>query len=208
MLQAIVFDFDGVVLDSVDVKTKAFEAMYLPYGETIAQEVVKHHLAHGGVSRFEKFKHYHGTFLGREIYQEELDALCQEFNEKVFQKVLAADFLPGVQEFIRHQYAQRPLYICTGTPESEILQITEALGIQQFFKGIYGSPATKIEIIQRLLDSRDYQPEHMLFLGDAMTDYEAARHHGLQFTGVVYHSNPFPPGTHVIPDFSNYQPAA
>lgn len=208
MLQAILFDFDGVVLDSVDVKTKAFEAMYLPYGEAIAQKVVQHHLAHGGVSRFEKFKWYHRHYVGHEIDQEELDALCQEFNEKVFQKVLASDYLPGVKEFIRHQSAQRPLYICTGTPESEILQITEALGIQQFFAGIFGSPATKIEMIQRILDTRGYQPGRVLFLGDAMTDFEAARHHKLQFTGVVYHANPFPPGTHVITDFSNYQPTA
>ena len=205
MLQAILFDFDGVVLDSVDVKTKAFESIYLPYGEEIAAQVVQHHLAHGGVSRFEKFKWYHRHHLGREIDQDELDALCEEFNSKVFQKVLASDYLPGVKEFIRYQSTQRPLYICTGTPETEILQITEALGIQHFFEGIFGSPATKIEMIQRILDTRGYQNENVLFLGDAITDYDAARHHGLQFTGVVYHSNPFPPGTHVISDFRNYQ---
>ena len=30
--QAVFFDFDGVILDSVDVKTQAFAAMFRAYG--------------------------------------------------------------------------------------------------------------------------------------------------------------------------------
>ena len=74
--KAIIFDFDGVILDSVDVKTRAFESIYLPYGQEIAAEVVAHHEAHGGVSRYQKFRLYHQKYLGLDINDEQLDDLC------------------------------------------------------------------------------------------------------------------------------------
>ena len=55
----IFFDFDGVILDSVDCKTQAFEKMYSKYGNDIAKKVKKYHLNNGGVSRFEKFRFWH-----------------------------------------------------------------------------------------------------------------------------------------------------
>ena len=62
-LRAIIFDFDGVILDSNDVKTEAFYEMYIQYGESIAKKVVNHHKKNGGISRFQKFKLYHKKFL-------------------------------------------------------------------------------------------------------------------------------------------------
>ena len=56
MIKTIFFDFDGVILNSVNVKTEAFRDMYKQYGDDIAQKVVNHHLANGGVSIFEKFR--------------------------------------------------------------------------------------------------------------------------------------------------------
>ena len=70
VIKNIFFDFDGVILDSVDCKTQAFEAMYAQHGQEIADQVKKHHLENGGVSRFEKFKHWHKKHLGIEITNE------------------------------------------------------------------------------------------------------------------------------------------
>ena len=55
MVKNIFFDFDGVIADSVNVKTEAFEKIYLPYGKEIAEKVINHHRENGGMSRFEKF---------------------------------------------------------------------------------------------------------------------------------------------------------
>ena len=67
MVNAIIFDFDGVVLESLNVKTNAFKKLYEPYGSDISKRVVEHHLENGGVSRFDKIKFYHNIFLGEEI---------------------------------------------------------------------------------------------------------------------------------------------
>ena len=47
---AIFFDFDGVIVDSVNIKTQVFYLMYLPYGEDIALKAKQHHIENGGVS--------------------------------------------------------------------------------------------------------------------------------------------------------------
>ena len=58
---ALILDFDGVVLQSVDVKTRAFTELYAEHGPEVVAKVVAHHLVHGGVSRYEKFR-----LMGRE----------------------------------------------------------------------------------------------------------------------------------------------
>ena len=62
-MKAIIFDFDGVILDSVDVKTKAFKQMYSIYGDDVMRKVVDYHLLNGGISRYKKFKYFHENFL-------------------------------------------------------------------------------------------------------------------------------------------------
>src|SRR5687768_6679568 len=42
---AVVLDFDGVLVESVDVKTRAFARLYSRYGSDVEAEVVAYHLA-------------------------------------------------------------------------------------------------------------------------------------------------------------------
>ena len=59
MLKGIIFDFDGVVAESVQVKTDAFAYLYASHGKKIVSKVTEHHELNGGMSRFEKIKYYH-----------------------------------------------------------------------------------------------------------------------------------------------------
>ena len=56
MIKTIFFDFDGVLAESVQVKSQAYYDLYLPYGEETAGKVLQHHIDNGGVSRYEKLK--------------------------------------------------------------------------------------------------------------------------------------------------------
>ena len=67
MLKGIIFDFDGVIAESVQVKTDAFVELYKQYGSNILEKVIKHHEGNGGMSRFEKIKFYHESFLNKTI---------------------------------------------------------------------------------------------------------------------------------------------
>ena len=50
--------FDGVIKESVSVKTDAFVDLFRPYGRDVCEQVRKHHLANGGMSRYQKMPTY------------------------------------------------------------------------------------------------------------------------------------------------------
>ena len=120
---SIIFDFDGVIAESVNVKTEAFSKMYAKYGSDITEKVVEHHLSHGGISRFEKFKFYHKEYFGIELTNQQHQKLANQFSELVVQKVIAAPYVPGALEFIQNNYKYYDLFISSGTPEDEIIVI-------------------------------------------------------------------------------------
>ena len=48
----LIYDFDGVICDSVGLKTDAFVELYNTENESIQKLVREYHLANGGISRF------------------------------------------------------------------------------------------------------------------------------------------------------------
>ena len=56
--RTIIFDCDGVILDSNKVKSSAFYEVALVYGEEAANALVKYNSENGGISRFKKFEHF------------------------------------------------------------------------------------------------------------------------------------------------------
>ncbi len=54
--RTFIFDCDGVLIDSNRVKSNAFFAAGLLYGEEAAHRLVEYHRSSGGVSRYKKFE--------------------------------------------------------------------------------------------------------------------------------------------------------
>ena len=94
-LDAVFFDFDGVILESVDVKTRAFRQIYEQRAPHIADEVERFHLENGGMSRFDKFRHWEEQLLARPLTAEGLEALCEQFSALVFEGVCSSPFVQG-----------------------------------------------------------------------------------------------------------------
>lgn len=177
MIKVIFWDFDGVIADSFNVKTDAFHEMYLPYGEDIAEKVRQHHLANGGVSRFEKFKLYQAEYLGEPtpIPQETIDRLSQQFSDLVMNKVVNAPYITGVVDTLKKYSKLVDNYIISGTPTEEMREIINRRGLTDYFKGIYGSPDTKAVWTKRLMDEHGYQPNEGIWIGDALSDFKASK---------------------------------
>ncbi|WP_296634946.1 HAD hydrolase-like protein [Polaribacter sp.] len=180
-IKNIFFDFDGVIAESVSAKTEAFKEMYLPYGEEIAKQVVKYHTIHGGVSRFEKFKYWEKKFFDKDIDDERVNELAKQFSNLVLDKVINSKEVPGVNAFLRKYNNKLNFWIITGTPTSEIEIISEQRGISNYFKGIHGSPKNKRYWTENLLKKYKLKREETLFLGDAITDQDAAEYSKLHF---------------------------
>jgi len=198
--QAIFFDFDGVILDSVDVKTKAFAKMFSSYGPEIEKKVVEYHMINGGVSRFEKFKYYYKNLLHKPITEEILNDLGNDFKKLALEGVLAAPFIEGTLESLEKlkKYGI-PAFVATGAPDEEIKDIVKKRNLTSYFLEIHGSPRKKREIVNDIANRHGYDLTKCLFIGDAMTDYEEAQACGTQFFGIVksLDKSPFPESTSI-----------
>lgn len=175
MIKNIFFDFDGVIAESVNVKTEAFRKLYESYGAEISTKVVEHHMANGGMSRFEKFRHYHKEFLGELISEDKVASLANEFSNLVLVGVINAPQVDGSHDFLKNNHENYNCYVITGTPTEEAREIVKARGLASYFKGVYGSPEKKDHWSDFILNQKGYQIEETVFVGDALADYNAAK---------------------------------
>lgn len=203
--QAIIFDFDGVVVESGEIKTQAFANLYRHYGETVMAEVARYHVLNGGMSRYEKFRYFQKNLLGKPpLTPEEEQQLDRRFSQLVVEAVIASDAVPGAAELIRKEAARIPLFVASGTPEAELNTIVVRRGLASYFTAVRGSPTPKHTLIADILSAHGLLPERVLMIGDALIDYQSAQLNSVAFLGRVRpgDQNPFPAHVDVLPDLS------
>lgn len=180
-LKAIVFDFDGVVLESADVKTDAFVELFAEHGPDVQAQVKDHHLANMGISRFKKFAWIHEHVLRTPLTDTGSRVLGERFSSLALEKVLAAPFVPGAADALLMLAARFPLFVASGTPQEELDLIVDRRGLRLRFREVHGTPREKPEILTDLLRRYALAPTQLLFIGDGMSDYKAAHATGVEF---------------------------
>jgi HAD superfamily hydrolase (TIGR01549 family) len=183
-LRCLVFDCDGVILDSVPIKTKAFARLAEPYGGEARDRLVMFHAEHGGVSRFKKFEWFFSEVVGREITVEESREWGERFAQYALDEVRRCPLIPGARDVLTAWRGKLPLYVCSGAPEEELRFVLQERELADFFVDICGSPPAKHELLARIVAKADVLPEQTLMVGDAQTDYNAAITVGTLFYGV------------------------
>lgn len=183
----LVFDCDGVVLDSNRIKTEAFRTAAMPWGEAATNALVDHHVSNGGISRYNKFAH----FLDNIIPQHALNTLVGE-RESIIEKLLstyAAEVRAGLMNCIvadglqelRTATREATWLIVSGGDQAELREVFALRGLDHLFDGgIFGSPEDKDTILASRIASGGISPR-ALFIGDSLYDYEAATRAGLDF---------------------------
>lgn len=179
----LVFDCDGVVLDSNKVKTEAFYQATSPYGKAAAQAMVDYHVANGGVSRYKKFAYFLEQIAPTHAEHQQgpdLDALLQAYAAYVRDGLLSCDVALGL-EALRRQTLNASWLIVSGGDQAELRDVFAERGLAAWFNGgIFGSPDTKEVVLHREIASGLIQ-KPALFLGDSKYDHKAASEVGLDF---------------------------
>src|SRR3990167_8239440 len=151
LYDAIIFDFDGVLVQSIDIKAAAFSALYEPYGQEIMDKVVQYHNSHAGISRYEKFKYFHNNLLGISLTTEGMNNLDKQFSQWVVQKVIDADEVAGTQAFLQKFHQLIACHVVSATPHSELVNIIEMRNMSSYFVSVHGSPDKKVDLIKGIM---------------------------------------------------------
>lgn len=187
--KTIFWDFDGVIKDSNDVKDEGYARLFEPFGPDVVNKAVEHNIAHGGISRFEKIPMYLKEYAGVEVPEAELQKYFSRYSELTIDGVVKSDYKKPIINYIDANWQRQSFYIVTGSSQGDIDAITERLGIRQYFKGIFGSPEKKPDIIARVLGQASFSKAQCCMIGDADTDWHAAEENNIDFFWVETKTN-------------------
>ncbi len=181
----IILDFDGVILESTEIKKQAFGDLYMQYGKCVAKEVMEYHENNEGISRYKKIRYFHQKHLQKRLNEQELSIWANQYKKLVLHKVLKSSYVLGAENFIKKNFNYYELYIATGTPEGEIKYITHKLGIDKYFVSIYGSPKDKSSIVADIINSCGHNKQEIVMVGDSDEDYNASKENSIEFIGRI-----------------------
>jgi phosphoglycolate phosphatase-like HAD superfamily hydrolase len=184
----VFWDFDGVIKDSVNVKTEAFVEIFKDYGSVLTQKVREHHIANGGMSRFEKIPLY-ASWAGKQLGDKEINDYSKKFSEIAVQRVIDSKWVLGVEDVLRKNPYGQKFILVSATPEKELLLILKELDLCDCFVSIYGSPMQKKTAIERSINEFSAKSEECIMIGDAKADLDAANANQINFLLRLHDSN-------------------
>lgn len=179
-IKAVIFDFDGVILESASIKTKAFLELFAEYPEH-QPAILRYHLDNVGVSRYLKFEWIYDELLNKPYTEAERERLGTSFSGIVLDKILRCPFVPGAIETLQALQGRRLTFVASGTPQEELDLIVWQRRISNYFVGVWGTPLTKTEIIHNILKRFGLECDEALVVGDSLSDYQAAVEVGVPF---------------------------
>ncbi|MFW3405392.1 HAD family hydrolase [Aliarcobacter butzleri] len=202
MIKNILWDFDGVIVDSMPIRDYGFRKIFDKYAKEIVEEFIKYHRINGGLSRFHKIKYFYNTLLNKEISEEQIQNYAEQFTiimkeQLINKKYLIEDSL----NFIKLNHKNYNFHIVSGSEHNELNYICKKLDLVDYFLSINGSPTPKNDLIKNLLEKEQYRIEETILVGDSFNDYEAANINGIYFYG--YNNNELNEFTTYIKSFSD-----
>jgi HAD superfamily hydrolase (TIGR01549 family) len=178
--KTLVFDCDGVILNSNRVKTEAFRSVALPYGSEAAEKLVEFHVANGGISRYRKFEYFLDNIVPDLKESKALDQLLDAFSAEVVKGLMVCEVASGLEEMRRKLSSQRWLVV-SGGDQDELRRVFSLRDLERHFDGgVFGSPDDKADILARELEVGNIR-DPALYIGDSKYDYAAAKANELDF---------------------------
>jgi phosphoglycolate phosphatase-like HAD superfamily hydrolase len=174
------WDFDGVIKESLTVKSEAFERLFAPFGAQIAARVRDHHQRHDGMPRSEKLPLYL-RWAGCADSAAEVARYSELFSIAVREAVVGCPWVQGASEYLQANCRRQRFVLVTATPQQEIEWILRALGATHWFSDVYGTPVSKAEAIAQVLKRLGCRGSEALLIGDSAADHEAAQAAGVDF---------------------------
>ena len=195
MIKVIVFDFDGVLVDSNVLKKGAFVELFSdnPRVQAVAVGVLN---TFWQKTRLEALRE-----IFRKLGEDEgntarlVNSYNERYNKIVIEKIANMGLIPGVLKALEELSKKYILYVNSATPTEPLLRTAKVLGIERFFKGICGVEGfapilhSKKDNLEKIMKAENAVGDDVLFVGDGDADLAAAEEYNCNFIGIANQTN-------------------
>ncbi len=180
--KVILWDFDGVILDSMPIRSKGFEEVLKNFPANEVDELLEFHNTNGGLSRYVKFRYFFEKIRNESISEEGVLKLASDFSSIMLKLLLNEDLLiMDSVNFIKENWTKYEMHIVSGSDGDELMTICETLNLRKYFKTVNGSPTPKKILVKNILENYGYNFSEVILIGDSINDLDAATDNRIVF---------------------------
>jgi len=182
--KVILWDFDGVIMDSMPIRSNGFAAVLKNYPVDQVSQLMDFHNQNGGLSRYVKFRYFFENIRGESVTEDKVQVLSSSFSEIMLNSLINKELLiKDSIAFIEANSDKYEMHIVSGSDGIELNKICEALDLSKYFKSINGSPTPKNQLVEELIRNNSYDKGDIVLVGDSINDLDAANANGISFIG-------------------------
>ena len=184
MIKNILFDFDGVIFDSMPVREAGFRQIFQDFDEYLVDKLIDYHNQNGGLSRYVKIDFFFNHILKKPIQKDQSLSYAKSFSDIMKKELVKKEyFIIDSLSFIEENYKKYNLHIVSGSDEEELQYLCNELGIETYFHSIHGSPTVKSMLVKKILLDNNYDINETILIGDSINDLDASIDNGIKFYG-------------------------
>lgn len=181
--KAFFFDFDGVVIDSKDIKIEAYQYVIKKDNKAWSEKIADVILSMIWKNRRDVICHIYRLFFQEELSCDRLERLNHYFTEANLKGMIErAPLIEGIPEvFVAIRRREYKIYIVSLTDQKELGTILYQKHILQYVDGISGMPILKADGIQNFIKKECLNHRSCYLVGDSKGDWEAAQANRMMF---------------------------
>ena len=191
MIKCVVFDFDGTLVDSNEIKREAFFEVACSWDSSgkVVEEVFERWPA---ANRYEKTRKIAEELIGRKLLPVDLSLeewatrLADDYTARCEAAIAECAEMPGATAALEELSRKGlHLFLNSATPVIPLRRLTELRNWGHFFQAIYGAEATKAENLKTIARSTGVERTEMVHVGDQLDDQSGAEQFGCHFVAMT-----------------------
>ncbi len=181
-IDAVVFDCDGVLLETIPAKLQAYMDWLPAEHEAHREAFREHNLKSFGTSRSLQLRYFYEELLGQQVTDSFLNTEVLRFSSICEPLCKISPWAEGAREFVQTcRNAGALTFVLSGTPQEELEVMLSQRDAMELFELVMGFPETKTGGLLRIVGEWGLLRQRILFVGDAEKDASAAAEVGVHF---------------------------
>jgi len=140
-IDVILFDFDGVIVDSIPIRTDAFASIVSAFSRDKVDEFISFHKENGGMSRYLKIRYFYENILKKPVGEKVVNEKANLFSDLVRDKLSKPSYIiKETHRLLKKLRKSYKLHIISASENNELNEICSSLNLTEFFLSIHGTP--------------------------------------------------------------------